>query len=198
MKRFTLCLLMALACVRPATAAEPSRVTPQELQLAEQLLETINADESMKQVMEQYSSVLKNGLLQSALGATSSQADSQAVANEFANWFEEAMAWENFAPKIQEAYAQAYTGDELKQLIAFYQSDIGQKLLERQPELTRRSMEIGKQYMEQLMPELQARLQTAQAQVQASQLKQVDEAQKTLEKAGVTGGLRGLLPKKDK
>lgn len=43
-------------------------------------------------------------------------------------------------------YADNFTLDELKQLLAFYKSDIGKKLVDRQPEMIRQQAVIGQRY----------------------------------------------------
>lgn len=49
-------------------------------------------------------------------------------------------------------YAETYTLDEIRQLTAFYDSPIGQKMLAKMPQLMARSMEIGNRVM---MPRMQ-------------------------------------------
>jgi hypothetical protein len=43
-------------------------------------------------------------------------------------------------------YDRHFTTDELRQLLAFYQTPIGKKLLEAQPAIVRESMEAGQQW----------------------------------------------------
>lgn len=48
------------------------------------------------------------------------------------------------------AFADAFTLDELRQLVAFYESPIGRRLIAQQPGLMARSTEIGQQWGMQL------------------------------------------------
>jgi uncharacterized protein len=51
-------------------------------------------------------------------------------------------------------YARAFTVDEMRQLIAFYQTPVGQKLLEKSPTLVQESMSIGRAWGQRLGAEL--------------------------------------------
>jgi hypothetical protein len=51
-------------------------------------------------------------------------------------------------------YARTFTVDEMHQLIAFYQTPVGQKLLEKLPTLVQESMSIGQAWGRRLATEL--------------------------------------------
>jgi hypothetical protein len=51
-------------------------------------------------------------------------------------------------------YARTFTVDEMHQLIAFYQTPVGQKLLEKLPTLVQESMSIGQAWRRRLATEL--------------------------------------------
>lgn len=51
-------------------------------------------------------------------------------------------------------YARTFTVDEMRQLIAFYQTPVGQKLLEKLPTLVQESMSIGQAWGRRLATEL--------------------------------------------
>jgi hypothetical protein len=55
-------------------------------------------------------------------------------------------------------YATNFTADELKQLVAFYQQPVGQKLLQNSPEITRQAIQIGQQAERKATDDLRARL----------------------------------------
>ncbi len=52
--------------------------------------------------------------------------------------------------KFTPAYTENMTVDELRALLAFYESPIGRRMTELQPQVTKRSMEIGQQWGMQL------------------------------------------------
>jgi len=71
-------------------------------------------------------------------------------------WSAKVMTWENMMPKMVALYAETYTEDELKELIAFYSSKLGKKMIRVTPELTRRGAMIGSELAQKHMGELQA------------------------------------------
>jgi hypothetical protein len=55
-------------------------------------------------------------------------------------------------------YANHFTDDEIKELIKFYESPIGQKLVREQPPMMRESMQVGQQWGFQLGQKIAKRL----------------------------------------
>jgi uncharacterized protein len=49
---------------------------------------------------------------------------------------------------IANTYADEYSEDELKQIIAFYKSPVGQKYLDKAPELSRRAAAVGQAWQQ--------------------------------------------------
>jgi hypothetical protein len=56
-------------------------------------------------------------------------------------------------------YANLFSADELQGLIDFYESDLGNKFNEKQPELMRRSMELSMGRMQKAMPMIMKQVQ---------------------------------------
>lgn len=83
-----------------------------------------------------------------------------------AAYLREQASWESMRSDYVDLYASAFTPAELDQLLAFYQSPIGQRLVERTPKLTEAGMELGAQRMRQLMPEVQRIMMDAIAKAQ--------------------------------
>ena len=62
---------------------------------------------------------------------------------------------------FSEIYAEVFTKDELTELIRFYKSPIGEKLLEKQPQLTSATMQKMQVEMSKVMPQIQKDIQDA-------------------------------------
>jgi hypothetical protein len=60
-------------------------------------------------------------------------------------------------------YADAYTEDELRQLVAFYRTPLGQKMAANQTVLATRGAELGRQLAERKQGDLLARIQQVDA-----------------------------------
>ena len=59
----------------------------------------------------------------------------------------EELSWEKMEPYMVDAYVQVYTEQELSELIEFYESPIGQKFLDKMPEVMAKSMELTQSMM---------------------------------------------------
>jgi len=68
----------------------------------------------------------------------------------------EEMKWENVKPDYINLYSETFSAEELKELIAFYQSPAGKAYLAKQPELMQKSMQLSQKTMIRLMPKIMA------------------------------------------
>lgn len=66
------------------------------------------------------------------------------------------VSWEKAEPKLAELYDRLFTTEELKEITAFYQTEVGKKLIARTPQLVNESMQIAQELMETTTPKLQA------------------------------------------
>lgn len=79
--------------------------------------------------------------------------DDPAMANVLSRVFHEEMekVSARMMPKMARIYAETFTEQELADMLAFYQSPTGRKVVEKLPELSRR----GQQIVAPMLPELQ-------------------------------------------
>jgi hypothetical protein len=66
------------------------------------------------------------------------------------------MRWDNIKEDYINLYVDVFSESELRELIRFYETPLGQKLIEKTPILMQRSMLIGQQKMMRVMHEIQA------------------------------------------
>jgi len=71
-------------------------------------------------------------------------------------FFTKYMGWEAQRGDIAALYAKNYTLEELKELNKFYQTPLGQKMLQLVPQLAAASAKIGQSKMLKHMPEMKA------------------------------------------
>jgi hypothetical protein len=143
MKKLALLLLCA-----GTLAAAPHRLQAQETstrrQAASELLTLMNADSLVLQgVMT---------LLDMQLRSTPDMQHFRGVMEDF---MRETLAWDRIGPLLVDLYAETYTEAELHDIIAFYRTPTGRRLLETQSELTARAAEIGNQQVQARMDVLQ-------------------------------------------
>ena len=133
----------------PARAADP-----QAAQLAHQILQATHASDMADQMLAQMLEGMAGGLNQANPGR---QADVQAVLNDVV-----ATEFRRAIPDLMEQNAQAYVDtfsvDQLKQIVAFYQTDVGRMMAGKQPALARAQGDIdnsfGREFFERVGPRL--------------------------------------------
>ncbi len=78
------------------------------------------------------------------------------------------LGWKALEPDFINLYASTYTEEELDGIIGFYKSPVGQKMLEKTPELMAKSTEITQQRMREVQPELNQMVQDFMKSIAAS------------------------------
>ena len=66
----------------------------------------------------------------------------------------EEMSWEKMKDDFVNLYADTFSADKLKALVAFYSTPAGKAFVEKQPELMRRSMEMSQKAMFRVLPKM--------------------------------------------
>ena len=84
------------------------------------------------------------------------------------------MSWAKVKADYVALYADTFTADELEELLAFYRSPAGKAFVAKQPELTRKSVEMSQKSMLRLMPKIIA-MTTESARTVAPPVPQVEQ-----------------------
>ena len=80
------------------------------------------------------------------------------------------LAWDAMRDELIDLYLPLFSEQEFEQLAAFYQSDVGRKLMEHLPELTRESMAISSGRVEEKVgPQIQALIEEMGAEIEERQ-----------------------------
>ena len=155
MKSFTLSVCLALAVV-PAFADDASKATK-----AEELLRLTNVEANLKQSLELISKQMKSGVVQQITGVKLPE-DQQKRVDELQAKVEQlvysAIEWEKLKPDFVKLYADAFTEEQLDDILTFYRSPSGQAMIGKMPELMPKAMEISQRRMAEIMPQLQQML----------------------------------------
>jgi uncharacterized protein len=147
--------LAAVAMAMSVLAALPVRAADtQALQLAHQILEATRASAMADQMLSQMMDGMAGSLNQANPGR---QAEVQAVLNDVV-----APEFRRAVPDLLEQNAQAYADtfslDELKQIVAFYQTSLGHTMADKQPALSRAQADVnnnfGRTFFERVGPRL--------------------------------------------
>jgi hypothetical protein len=76
---------------------------------------------------------------------------------------EKAMSWDGVKNDYIAIYADLFDEQDLEAYVAFFRSKAGRKYVETTPELTKRTMEVGAQRMQAIVPQLQKIMERQQA-----------------------------------
>ncbi len=66
----------------------------------------------------------------------------------------DAMSWDKLEPEYITLFSTVYTVEELKAIVEFYKSPVGQSMLKKQPMLMQKTMQIAQSKIQSLLPEL--------------------------------------------
>lgn len=149
-------IVFFLAPAGSAVAAPPSEASHRETAL--ELVEIVT-----KNIYDETLSLLEN-MIQQQLAEEfkdlppEKRAAADAVQSETIEWLREFFSWERIRELYAGIYMEVFTEEEMRELIAFYQTPLGQKVLAKTPELVEKSFEKTQALLSQEIPKLQERL----------------------------------------
>ncbi len=156
----TITTCMAVAAITfagsAAWAAAPSDAAIDELlevmRLREQTSKMLDA---MNQEFAQNASMFaqKSGAAEDA----AVQQRMQTMQQQMGQILREEMAWEKVRPVYRQVYKESLTAEEVAGMLAFYRTPVGQSVLQKQPQITERAMQISR---EQILPNVIERIST--------------------------------------
>jgi uncharacterized protein len=161
------CLSLGLVfCLSGAVQADEKS----HRQAAEDLMAATQADQMINAVYAQVDGSFANMVRQMKL-SPEQMAIAEKHMKRSTQVMREEITWAKLKPEITAAYVSVFTEDELKQLIAFYNSPIGKKMVEKMPELMRASMQISQAHMQKILPRIQVISQEMVQELKAQQEK---------------------------
>ncbi|MBU3056742.1 DUF2059 domain-containing protein [Pseudomonas indica] len=150
MTRFrALCAAALLACAGGQALADDASHAAN----AEQFLKLAHADKLTVPVYAQVQQMFAQRFAESkAPEAKKAVLESyQAKANAA---LDRAVGWDKLKPDMVKLYTSNFSESELKDLIAFYQSPLGKKVMEKMPALTAQSAQLTQAKLETAVPEV--------------------------------------------
>ncbi len=129
-----------LAC----SAAHGQTHSTSHLKVTEDLLMEMNIKQTLNQSIDI--------MLQAIVQQNPTLQQYQDVMKEF---MAKHMSWEKLKPRYIAMYADEFTEAELKDILAFYRTDTGKKLISLTPTLLRKGSDMGQEVLQENLPELQ-------------------------------------------
>lgn len=126
--------------------------------MAEELLNVMNMRESIEKSFAMVKQMMPAQMAQmeQATGQTNMLANASSQMGNMMDMMAQELSWDNLKDGYIALYADTFTEEEMKGIIAFYKSPAGQAFVAKQPELMKRSMELSQKMMMRLMPKIQA------------------------------------------
>ena len=147
MKTLLLALSLASCVLAQAQTSDTVTYAPSHLAAAAEYLEASGAREITDATMD--------ATLEGQIQQAPQLAQFEDVMREF---FGKYMSWEALAPELTKLQAAAFTEAELRELTAWYQTPLGQKVRAVSPQLTAQGAAVGQRVAAEHMPELQQAL----------------------------------------
>jgi hypothetical protein len=135
-------------------AATESKAQDTKTQLAIELMQASHFDRNLQLMKQQIPAMMEkqfDGLAACDAAQPAMKEFSGAVAGKVSGVLDS----EDLKIDIAAVYAETFSEDELREVIAFYQSPLGRKLLDRMPELMQKSMQISQDRMKPIMSDVQ-------------------------------------------
>lgn len=143
--------LLSFGCLAHADEASHSKAV-------EDLLDTMHAEKLLDGVKEQVFGQLTaqiNAMLVKGSELNDTQrATVQRYGRKQIDLLGETLSWPKMKAFQISIYTQTYSEDEIREMIAFYKSPLGQKMLERQPKLTAVAMKEMQGQLQAMLPKL--------------------------------------------
>jgi len=125
---------------------------------AEKLLNMVGTQAVMEQSMSQ--------MLDIQLQQNPALAPYKGVMMEFLN---ENMSYESLKPELIKMYSEEFTSSELREINAFYSTDVGKKSIEKMPTLMMQGGQLGATRVQENIGDLQAMIQAESERIQKLQ-----------------------------
>lgn len=156
-----ICTAAALVCASSQVFADTASLNAN----AEKFLLLAHADQFTAPLYRQVQDMFAQRFQQNnGTQAKQSVLDSyQAKANAA---LDQAIGWDKIKPDMIKLYTANFSESELKDLVAFYQSPLGKKVLEKMPQLTQQSAQLTQGKLEPAVPVVNKLLADMTAQLQ--------------------------------
>jgi len=135
---------------------------------ARELMQVSGTEQIMAQMQLQIESMFLN-----ISGEAAQSEAKQKIAADYrvkvAAILKEEMMWDKIEGEIIDLYMKSFSEAELKEMTAFYKTPLGQKMIEKMPEVMLRSAEISRQQMRYVIPRVKQLAQEMTEKMRASE-----------------------------
>ena len=149
-KLFTVCLVIMILIFSFGLSANAACSRDS----VEKLLLLTKVDQLMNQMYDQIKPMVLQQFRQMNLTKDQSQIIDKYMGKMF-DVMKSEMSWDKIKDDFIQIYESVYSEEEIQDLIKFYQTPTGQKLIEKTPIVIQQSMAINQKYVMNIMPQIQ-------------------------------------------
>lgn len=143
LRKTAFALALSLTLSATGALAEGTAASPHE-QAAQELYEMVGGRDLAKQMTD---------AMVAQMASNPALAPYQDV---LTDWFKKINAGGALETEVVRLYVETFSESELREMIAFYKTPVGQKALQKMPELLQKGMAVGQKLAQDHMPELKA------------------------------------------
>ena len=126
----------------------------EKIELAKEIMELTNMEKMMDQLKEQVFQ-LQNQLVSQLNIPEDKKEETLEFQKKLTAKIFEIMDFDNLENEYVNLFTSVYTIEELEGIINFYKSSVGKSMLEKQPLIVKKAMEISQNKLKELIPEFQ-------------------------------------------
>ena len=151
MKRLPAVILLALLSlsIKPALADDASQRV-----LAGKLIDLTNGKDTMRAGFD----AVINNVIDNMHQHGMPQEGVEEIKGAVAKWYDAEINFDDIRPKMVDVYVKDFSEDDLKQIVAFYESPVGQRTIKNLPNVMREGAMIAQEYTKSKIPSLNAQL----------------------------------------
>lgn len=150
LRTFSLAVLLVL--VPPAFAQQPTQ------EQVGRLLEVMRAKQTLEGILPQVQASQQQMVAQATAGQQLDAAERERIDRIVARGnatMAEALSWEKLEPVYRDIYMATFDGEDMDAMITFYESQAGQNLLDKMPQLMQNTMQAVQQMLMPVLTQLE-------------------------------------------
>ncbi len=124
----------------------------ERMQLASILMGLMNVDKSIKQAFKQIQDSLLPGVMKDMGISPTEREKAEKVQKKLFAIYEKEFCWAKMKDDYIKIYAETFSVNELRALVDFFSSPLGKKIIAKNPELMKRSMQVTRKQLKRIMP----------------------------------------------
>lgn len=147
-------VILAVAVIMAGTAFAEDATLEKKIKLTEDMLSSMDLQKNMDRSFDMVKKMQMNIVKKFSQGKDSEKALKLQAA--IIDLMKKEFSWDSIKDDVVKVYAESFSEDELKALTDFYKSPVGQKLIQKQPEVQQKMMMIVQKKVMEVMPKVQA------------------------------------------